>query len=137
MKSKRKSANLKSLIRLPLDLPKRVVVEFSCEFSSPMTIFYNSIIKFKEFSRHWVVEYQIPFPNSHPPSSEIELRNIAKTTFFSKVIESFLSEWLLSIVEPYLDPCQYGLKGASINHCLLRFLKFVHKDLDLKDAMQL
>ena len=36
-------------------------------------------------------------------------------------------------MEPYLDPCQYGLKGASINHYLLRILKFVHQYLDLKD----
>ena len=78
-------------------------------------------------------KYPIPIPKSNPPSSEDELRNIAKTTFFSKVFESFLSEWLLPIVEPYLDPCQYGLKGASINHYLLKILEFVHEYLDLKD----
>ena len=32
----------------------------------------------------------------------------------SCIFESFLSDWLLPIVGPYLDPCQYGLKGASI-----------------------
>ena len=95
---------------VPGDLPKRVVAEFSCELSVPMTIIFNSILKTKEYPRQWVVEYQTPIPKSHPPSSEEELRNIAKTTFFSKVFESFLSEWLLPLVEPYLDPCQYGLK---------------------------
>ena len=44
-----------------------------------------------------------------------------------------MSDWLLPIVAPYLDPCQYGLKGASITHYLLRLLKFIHKFLDLKD----
>ena len=62
-----------------------------------------------------------------------DLRNISKTAFFSKIFESFLSDWLLPIVAPYLDPCQFGLKGASITHYLLRLLKFVHKYLDLKD----
>ena len=58
--------------------------------------------------------------------------NIAKTSFYSKVFESFLSDWLLPIVSPFLDPCQYGLKGASINHYLIKLLKFIHEFLDLQ-----
>ena len=81
----------------------------------------------------WVVEHQIPLPKCYPPSSEDELRNIAKTAFFSKCFESFLSDWLLPIVGPYLDPCQYGLKGASISHYLIKLLKFIHEYLDLKN----
>ena len=61
------------------------------------------------------------------------MRNIAKTNFYSKVFESFLSDWLLPIVGKYLDPCQFGLKGASITHYLFQLLKFVHRYLDLKD----
>ena len=80
-----------------------------------------------------MVEYQNPLPKVYPPSSEDELRNIAKTAFLSKVFESFLSDWLLPIVGPYLDPCQYGLKGASISHYLIKLLQFIHEYLDLKD----
>ena len=68
-----------------------------------------------------------------PPSSEDELRNIAKTSFLSKCFESFLSDWLLPIVGPYIDPCQYGLKGASISHYLFQLLRFTHDYLDLKE----
>ena len=39
----------------------------------------------------------------------------------------------MPIVGPYLDPCQYGLKGASINHYMLKLLKFIHEYLDLKN----
>ena len=92
-----------------------------------MTIIFNSILKTFEYPRQWVVEHQIPLPKVHPPSSEDELRNIAKTAFFSKVFESFLSDW------PYLDPCQYGLKGASISHYLFNLLRFIHEYLDLKN----
>ena len=74
-----------------------------------------------------MVEYQIPLPKVQPPSSEDALRNKAK------VFESFLSEWLLPIVEPFLHPYQYRLKGASINLYLLKLLKFVHEYLDLKN----
>ena len=118
---------------MPGDLPKKIIQEFSCELAYPMTIIYNSILQTLEYPRQWVVEYQIPLPKSKNPSSEDELRNIAKTSFFSKQFESFLSGWLLPIVEPFLDPCHYGLKGASINHYLFKLLKFIHEYLDLKN----
>ena len=118
---------------VPGDLPKRIIQEFSCELAAPVTVIYNAILQTHHYPRQWVVEEQVPIPKQHPPSSMDELRNISKTAFFSKVFESFLSDWLLPIVEPYLDPCQYGLKGASITHYLLRLLKFIHKYLDLKD----
>ena len=107
--------------------------EFSCELASPVTIIYKSILSNLQYPRQWVVEYQNPLPKVYPPSSEDELRNIAKTAFLSKVFESFLSDWLLPKVGPYLDPCQYGLKGASISHYLIKLLQFIHEHLDLKD----
>ena len=118
---------------VPGDLPKRIVQEFSCELSSPATIIFKSILKSFEYPRQWVVEYQNPLPKVYPPSSEDDLRNIAKTPFLSKLFESFLSDWLMPIVEPYLDPCQYGLKGASITHYLFKLLEFIHDHLDMKD----
>ena len=57
---------------------------------------------------------------------------MSQTAFYSKCFESFLSDWLLPIVGPYIDPCQYGLKGASISHYLFQMLKFTHEYLDLK-----
>ena len=115
------------------DLPKKVVQEFGCELSEPVTVIYNSILKNLKYPRQWVIEYQTPLPKVSSPSSEDELRNLAKTSFFSKVFESFLSDWLMPIVGPFLDPCQYGLKGASITHYLFKLLQFVHEHLDLKD----
>ena len=118
---------------VPGDLPKKIVQEFSCELSTPVTIIYKSILRTLEYHRQWVIEHQIPLPKSYPPSSEDELRNIAKTVFFSKCFESFLSDWLMPIVGPYLDPCQYGLKGVSINHYMFKLLRFIHEYLDLKN----
>ena len=113
--------------------PKKIVQEFCCELSTPVTTIYNSILRTFEYPRQWVREYQIPLLKCYPPSSEDDLRNIAKTAFFSKNFESFLSDWLMPIVGPYLDPCQYGLKGASINHYMFKLLKFIHEYLDLKN----
>ena len=117
---------------VPGDLPKRIVKEFSCELTTPITIVYNSILKTLKYPRQWVQEHQVPIPKVYPPSSEDELRNISKTAYFSKVFESFLADWLMPIVEPCLDPCQYGLKGSSVTHYLFKLLKFIHQYLDLK-----
>ena len=77
---------------VPGDLPKKIVQEFSCELTSPVTVIYKSILKTFQYPRQWVIEYQLPLPKSYPPSSEDELRNITKTSFSSKVFESFLSD---------------------------------------------
>ena len=64
--------------------------------------------------------------------AEEDLRNISKTVFLSKVNESFLADWLLFIIQPYLDPGQCGLKGLSITNYLIKLLHFTHSILDKK-----
>ena len=117
---------------VPGDLPKKIVQEFTCELAYPVMIIFNSILATLEYPRQWVKEYQIPLPKASPPLNEDQLRNIAKTAFLSKCFESFLADWLLPIVSPFIDPCQYGLKGGSITHYLLQLMKFTHEFLDLK-----
>jgi hypothetical protein len=39
----------------------------------------------------------------------------------------------MPIVGPYLDPCQYGLKGAPIKHYMFKLLMFIHQYLNLKN----
>ena len=115
------------------DLPRKLVKEFSRELAYPISVIFNSILRSLEYPRQWVVEHQTPIPKVYPPQSENDLRNIAKTSFFSKVFESYLSDLLLPYVQPYLDPMQFGLKGGSINHYLIKLLRFIHTNLDLKD----
>ena len=117
---------------VPGDLPKKVLREFTPELAVPVTRIFNSILSTHEYPRQWVKEYQIPIPKVNPPSSVDDLRNISKTSFFSKCFESFLADWLLPIVSPFIDPNQYGLKGGSISHYLLELLKFTHQYLDLR-----
>ena len=63
--------------------------------------------------------------------SEDDVRTISKTSFLSKLLESLLGDWLLPIVEPYLDPGQCGgLRGSSINHYLIKLLDFIHTTID-------
>ena len=65
--------------------------------------------------------------------SEDDVRTISKTSFLSKVLESLLGNWLLPIVEPFLDPGQCGgLDRTSTSHYLIKLLDFIHTTLDKK-----
>ena len=54
-----------------------------------------------------------------------------KTPYFSKVYESFVCDWLMEKIQPYLDQDQFGMKGLSITHYLIKFLHFIQGNLDL------
>ena len=117
---------------VPGDLHPKLVKVFANILAGPVTKIYNCISLTSVFPQQWKVEHQIPIPKVTPPTSEDELRNISKTPFFSKVYESFLAEWLLEVVEPFLDPGQCGLRGSSITHYLIQLLHFVFSTLDLR-----
>ena len=114
------------------DVPKKIVQLFSPELAEPASRIYNRISSSFEYPRQWVIESQIVIPKVFPPASEDELRPISRTFFFSKIYESFIGEWLLPILLPYMDPGQYGIKGSSIVHYLIKFLHFIHASLDIK-----
>ena len=116
---------------VPGDLPKKVVTTFSVELATPLETIFNSITRSGEYPRQWILEHQTPIPKVHPPKCEDDLRNISCTPFCSKVYEAFLSDWLLPIVQPHLDPANCGgLKGSSISHYLIRLLHFIHAAVD-------
>ena len=116
---------------VPGDLPKKVVASFAVELSQPVKIIFNEIISSANYPRPWVVENQTPIPKVSPTTSEDDLRNISGTPFFSKLYESFLSDWLLPLVLPYLDPANCGgFKESSIFHYLIRLLHFIHSTAD-------
>ena len=117
---------------VPGDLPKKLVQQCAGPLAVPVKNIFNKMTVLAEFPPQWKIEHQLAIPKSYPPENEDDLRNIAKTPFLSKVYESFVAEWLLPIIKPYLDPGQCGLKGFSITHYLIKLLHFVHSTLDHK-----
>ena len=120
---------------IPGDLPKKIVQSCSQALAVPITTVFNQITAQAQYPESWKIEHQIAIPKVSSPETEDDLRNIAKTPFFSKVYESFIGGWLLPIIKPFLDPGQCGLKGLSITHYLIRLLNFVHKTLDMRRPM--
>ena len=68
---------------IPVDLPVKLVKEFTPELTAPITRIYNRITETEEYPRQWVVEYQLAIPKVYPPLSEDDTRNIASTAFFT------------------------------------------------------
>ena len=116
---------------VPGDLPVKLVKEFTPELAKPVATIYNRITQTAEYPRQWVVEYQLCIPKVKTPLSEDDLRNLASTAYLSKQYESFIGDWTLTYLEPFIDPGHCGgLKGSSITHYLVRLLNFVHLNLD-------
>ena len=119
---------------VPGDLPVKLVKEFAVELSLPVSKIFNRITSSAEYPKQWIIEYQIVIPKVTPPQSEDDLRNIASTSYFSKIYESFIGDWIFPFIGPFIDPSQCGgLKGSSITHYLIRMLHFIHKFLDERE----
>ena len=117
---------------VPDDLPRKLIQQFPGKLAIPVSTVYNKITQSQVYPSEWKVEHQLPIPKVTPPVSEDDLRNLSKTPFQSKVYESCLADWLLPIIQPYLDPGQCGSKGLSITHYLIKLLNFTHAILDKK-----
>ena len=113
------------------DIPKKLVKEFAVEFSKPMQIIFNSIVKTGEYPRQWVREEQVVIPKSKPVENLECSRSLSKANFFSKCFESFLRDWIMPIISPFLDKANYGgLKGDSPAFYLIHLLHFIHSNVN-------
>ena len=69
------------------------------------------------------------------PKTEDDLRPIALTPFFSKIMEQFVGKWLLDFIGDKLDIRQYGgMKGNSVTHYLIELINFILFNQDNSEA---
>ena len=128
---------------VPGDLPKRIINEFGPEISVPVTRIFNSIVESSKqgtakWPTSWKQEFGTPLQKVPNPQSEDDLRIISLTSFFSKVLEKFIVEWLMSFIGGQLDPKQFGgLKGNSISHYMIELINFIlyNQDYNLPIAV--
>ena len=90
------------------DVPQKIMKKFDLEFTVPATKIFNAITEQKIYPKQWKVEYGVPIPKTPFPESEDQIRVLSKTAFLSKIYESFVVDWLLGYIRPYLDPGQFG-----------------------------
>ena len=118
---------------IPGDLPRCLVKEFSPELSVPLVKIYNQIISTGVWPEPWRVEHGIPLQKKTNPENEDDLRIISLTSFYSKVFEKFVMDWLLDYIGHLIDWHQYGgQKGNGVTHYLIDFINFIKYNQDLK-----
>ena len=128
---------------VPGDLPRRLVSEFAPELSTPVCAIFNNILKsakqgVAEWPATWHQEFGTPLQKVSDPQTEDDLRIISLTPFFSKVMEKFVVNWLMTFIGGKLDPKQFGgLKGNSISHYMIELVNFIlyNQDYDLPIAV--
>ena len=117
------------------DVARKVIKRYPFIFAVPVAKIFNRTIQSAVWPQQWLEEEVIVLPKSPGllVRSEEDLRNIGKTAWLSKLLEAVLCDFILPIVNPYLDPGQCGgLKGSSTTHYLVKMLDFIHKTLDKK-----
>ena len=122
-----------SIILLPGDLPRTLINECSSQLSVPVCRIFQNILKTFQWPKQWRVEYGVPLQKVLNPKDEDQLRVISLTSYYSKLFESFVIDWLMEYVGDKLDWAQYGgLKGNSINHYLIELTNFILYNQDMK-----
>ena len=72
------------------------------------------------------------------PDTEDQLRIISLTSYLSKVMETYVVQWLMKYVGDKMDWGQYGgEKGSSISHYLVEFVNFIlyNQDMNIPHAV--
>ena len=96
---------------VPGDIFKALLSRYPFQYTKPVTRIFNKIIQSGNWPRQWVLENAVvisKLEKSKLPASEEDLRTISKTSWLSKCFENLLGDFLLPIVEPFLDPGQCG-----------------------------
>ena len=116
------------------DVPIVLMKRFPFEYAKPATVILNKVIQTTTWPRQWVKEQAVAMSklkSNQLPGSEEDLRTVSKTAWLSKCLENIIGDFLMPIIDQYLDPGQCGgLKKSSINHYLIKLLDFAHRTLD-------
>ena len=102
-------------------LPNWILNNFSMEISEPVTIIFNASIKQAHVPMQWREANDVPVPKTSPVMViSTDLRPISLTATLSKVLESFIFQWIMDTITSQLDPKQFGsLKGSSTVDALI------------------
>ena len=132
----KKSKKPKSSV--PGDIPRKIVKEFGPELAGPAGIIFRNIVRSGHWPKPWRIEYGTPLKKVTNPVTEDQLRIISLTSYWSKVFEQYVVQWLMDCIGDKIDWGQYGgEKGSSIAQYLIEFVNFIlyNQDMQLSYAV--
>ena len=106
------------------DPPLRIV-KCSANLLGPiLTHIINFSFTEKRFQHLWKTYDICPIPKVNLPLSVQDLRPIALTSIFSKILESYALEWMIEDILLSITPAQYG--GLSNSSTIMALINLLH-----------
>ena len=97
-------------------------MKFCDFFAIPLTDIFNEIASSGVWPLLWKTEYVTIIPKKSCPEDFGDLRNISCTMLISKIMESYVLQWVGHEVDVKLN--QYGgVKGCSGSHMIVKVWK--------------
>ena len=116
---------------LPIDLPNKLRNEVMVELAAPMTNIINACLVESVYPDLWKREWVSPVPKVKEPDLVTDVRKIAGTSDYNKVLESFLKDIMMEDIHPNIDPKQYGgKKGMGTEHMVVALMDRIQSLLD-------
>ena len=128
----KKLNNTKSTFNI--DIPNKLRNEFAVELTTPLTDIINTSLAKQVYPTLWKKETVTPAPKVTHPKTVRDLRKISSTSDFSKVMEGFIKDWIVSDVFGKIDSGQYGGQaGKGTEHMMVMLVDRILKLLDSTD----
>ncbi|XP_028411930.1 uncharacterized protein LOC114534656 [Dendronephthya gigantea] len=108
----------------PDEIPNWILKTCAANISYPVCSMFNSSIREGRVPDLWKCADVLPLSKIPTPKSiDTDLRPISLMAVLSKILESFVFNWLAPIVMPFIDPLQFGcVKKSSTTHALVHLI---------------
>ena len=115
------------------DVFPAVITKYCDFFAIPLSDIYNEIASTGTWPTSWKTEYVTVIPKNSSPETFGELRNISCTPLVSKIMESYVLEWVMQ--EMTTKNNQYGgVRGCSGTHMVLKIWQKILQNLEDRRA---
>ena len=113
------------------DLPNKLRKEVAVELAKPLTSIMNACLTQGWWPSLWKREWVSPVPKVPEPQVLKDVRKVACTSDFNKILESFLKDWILEDISGKIDLSQYGgKKGVGPEHMVVALMDRILSLLD-------
>jgi hypothetical protein len=116
----------------PDGIPTWLLRDFASYLCQPLAAIFTASVREGYIPPIWKTADVIPVPKTKRPRSiQTDLRPISLLPCLAKVLESIIGHWLLPVLEPTLDPNQFGCrKNRSTTHALAAMIHAWQSTLD-------
>lgn len=112
----------------PDGVPNCLLINCAESLSAPLSLMFNTSIKYGYFPKYWRSSYIIPLFKSGRKSDVKNYRGIAKLSSIPKLFEKFISDYLSHHVSSLMSPSQHGFrKGCSTTTNLLHLTTLINR----------